>query len=216
MVSCFFGGPGFFQEHSQLWSSLLPSLQAVSSQPTTVSPCVHSPNPTFQHPAPLPSNRQQLRLEHAGLQSGTSMLVLICPTCHRISCCAFLQAPEAPLLSQLICPMSRGLPECRNLFCPSAPHQGCRYHSVSLFLFSSLSPTQLCDFSCPFRCPGPLLVYSRHSVRIAPFLEVFLMYLWGQVNSISFYSAFLTPSPSQSHSVETLLVFMPLWPPTES
>ena len=49
MLLCFYGGPGFLQNHSQLQISSLPSLQAVSSQLTAVlcsglvskSPCLH-------------------------------------------------------------------------------------------------------------------------------------------------------------------------------
>ena len=76
MVPCFFGGPGFFHEHSQLWSSLLPSLRAVSSQPTTVSSLCPLSKPHV--PAPSPSLHQQTTTQAgacraAGLQNGTSM-----------------------------------------------------------------------------------------------------------------------------------------------
>ena len=50
MVPCFYCGLGFFHNLSQLWSSLVSSLQAVSSQPTAVpslGPCskLHIPAP---------------------------------------------------------------------------------------------------------------------------------------------------------------------------
>lgn len=36
MALHFYGGPGFLHKHSQLWSSSLPPLQDVSSQPTSI------------------------------------------------------------------------------------------------------------------------------------------------------------------------------------
>ena len=54
IVLHFYGSQGFFCKHSCLQSSSLPSLQAVSSQPTAVlSPSVCSPNTMFQLPAPF-------------------------------------------------------------------------------------------------------------------------------------------------------------------
>ena len=53
MVSFFYGGLVFFHKHSRLWSSLLQSLQAVSSQPTAISPMSLLFNPHVQAPAPV-------------------------------------------------------------------------------------------------------------------------------------------------------------------
>ena len=73
-------------------------------------------------------------------------------------CCALLQAPEAPLLSQLISSPMRGLPQMRKplLFFSSPPTRGAGPIPLPfLFLFPSsfFWPTWLCgDISCPFRC----------------------------------------------------------------
>ena len=63
-------------------------------------------------PAPSPSPHQQAtaqagacRAAEWNIHVGLNLSYL-----SQTSCCAFLQAPEAPLLSQLICPMVRGLP----------------------------------------------------------------------------------------------------------
>ena len=32
-------------------------------------------------------------------------------------------------------------------------------------------------------------MFSRYSVRIVPFVDVFLMHLWGEVNSMSSYTS---------------------------
>lgn len=52
MALHFYGALGFFHEHSWLQNSSLPSLQAISLQPTAVL----SPNPIFQPPAPVHSS----------------------------------------------------------------------------------------------------------------------------------------------------------------
>ena len=52
MALHFYGALGFFNEHSWLQNSSLPSFQAVSLQPAAVL----SPNPMFQHPAPAHSS----------------------------------------------------------------------------------------------------------------------------------------------------------------
>lgn len=44
-----------------------------------------------------------------------------------------------------------------------------------------------------FGVPGLLLVFRRWSVRTAPSADVFLVYLWGEADPASFYSAILTP-----------------------
>lgn len=64
MVLLCCGGLGFVHEHSQLRSSSLLSPQAVSLQPTLVSPRVCSPNPTFHHPAPtcIPESPYRLQI----------------------------------------------------------------------------------------------------------------------------------------------------------
>ena len=43
---------------------------------------------------------------------------------------------------------------------------------------------------------GLLPEFSRYSVRIVPHVNVFLMYLWEEVSSTSFYSTILISSPN--------------------
>ena len=53
MALYFYGGPHFLHEHSWLQISSFLSLQAVSSQPTSVPPQVCYPNSTLQRPVPM-------------------------------------------------------------------------------------------------------------------------------------------------------------------
>ena len=68
MTPYIYGGVSSLHKLFWLLSSLAPSLQAVSSQPTAVSSLVCSPNPTFQHPSPAAPGDARLRLGCAGLQ----------------------------------------------------------------------------------------------------------------------------------------------------
>ena len=65
--------------------------------------------------------------------------------------------------------------------------------SFSLFL-SSIPPGYMGIFLGLFGVTGPLLVFSRCSVRIVPFVDVFLMCLWGEINSTSSYSSAILES----------------------
>ena len=64
LLLCASSVAGFLQEHSQLWSSSIPSPQAFSLQPTAV---LCSPNHTFQRLALSALVDTHLRLGHAGL-----------------------------------------------------------------------------------------------------------------------------------------------------
>ena len=68
MTPYIYGGLSFLHKLFWLLSSVVPPLQAVSSQPTAVSSLVCSPNPTFQHPSPSVPGDKRLRLRCAGLQ----------------------------------------------------------------------------------------------------------------------------------------------------
>ena len=66
-----------------------------------------------------------------------------------------------------------------------------------LFLFPSffILPGYMGIFLVLLGVRGPLLVFSRCSVRIVPFVDVVSMHLWGEMNSMSSYSStILTPS----------------------
>ena len=60
----------------------------------------------------------------------------------------------------------------------------------ALFFPSIFHPTQVFLFLLVVW--GPLIVFSGCSMRTGPFVDVFLMYLCGEVNSRSSYSAILT------------------------
>ena len=158
-------------------------------------PSVHSPNPTFQHPAPLLTRRHATQ---AGVSRAVAQTICLSLTlsCFPETCCYIpLWSPEVSFLSQLISPPWRGFSECRNLSSPSPLHQGCWSLPISYFLFflSFILPSCVGIFFVLLGVWGLLLVFSRCSVRIVPFVDVFLMYLWGEVNSISSYSSILTP-----------------------
>ena len=110
MAPHFYGSPSFFQEHSWLQSSSLPSPQAVCMQSTAVL----SPGPLSKPhiPAPNPCQHWWTPILGWGMQS--------CGTGHLCKSCSVLPAtdqllhfppvvPEAPLLSQLISLLVRGL-----------------------------------------------------------------------------------------------------------
>ena len=65
---------------------------------------------------------------------------------------------------------------------------------LSLFLSSFILPSYVEIILVLLGVRGVLLVFSPLSVRIVPFVGVFLMHLWGEMNSSSSYSsAILTP-----------------------
>ena len=71
---------------------------------------------------------------------------------------------------------------------------------LSCFLFSSFSllsfilPSYTGIFHVILGVRGPLLVFSWCAVRIIPFVDVFLMHLWGEMNSTSSYSSTILTS----------------------
>ena len=162
MVPHFQGSPRFPQKHSPRQRSSLPSLQAISTQPTAVL----SPGPLSKpHTStPRPCQHRQTPISGWGVQD--------CGPDHLCKSCSVLPAtdgplhflliaPEAPPLFQHILPLVGGLPGCNPpgllLSSPSPIHQGCRSQPISSFLFlpflSFVLPSYAGIFSCPFRCP---------------------------------------------------------------
>ena len=178
MVLPFCGGPCFLHEHSWLWSTLL-SFSQVSLHRQDQCPLrVCSANCTFQHPVLVwRACRSVARTICVGL-------TLSCPP--QTSCWACFWVPEAPLLSS---PCWRGdSPRCRNLSSPSAPCQGCRFYPASSplhfpFFFFFVLCGYIEIFLVLLGIWGPLLVLSRWSVRIIPFVDVFLVHLCGEMLS---------------------------------
>ena len=159
VVLHFCGSPGFSHNHSCLWISSLPSPHAVSSQPTAVLSLGLLYKPHV--PAPSPCLHQWTHISGWGMQGcGIGHLCRshsVLPTTDRLLNSPPI-APKAPLLSQLISPPLRGLPQMREplLSFSSTPRGAGPIPLPLLFLFPSsfFHPTQLCgDLSCPFRCP---------------------------------------------------------------
>ena len=109
-------------------------------------------------------------------------------------------APEASCLSHFILLLVRGLPQVQEpLLSFSSPNPGAQIlcHSLSSF-FSLLLLWVPSVYAGIFpvlpSAQGPRLMFSWSSVRIVPFVDVFLMRLWGEMNSTSSCaSAILTP-----------------------
>ena len=157
MALCLCGSLGFLHEHSWLWSSSLPSPQAVSSQSTAVPSSSLFSNPTFQYPAPVCTGRH---LSQAGACRAVAWTIYVGLTLSYLpqtGCRALLRAPEAPLLSQLTSLLvRRASPDARTSPYLQFSNRGAGPVLLPLlFLFPSsfFCPTQLHgDLSCPFRC----------------------------------------------------------------
>ena len=157
-------------------------------------PRVCSLNPMFQPPAPMCTSR---RLSQAGPRRAvarTTFIGLTLSCLPQTGCCSLLQAPESPLLSQLMSPQVRGLPQVWAPLLtfsslPGAQVPSCFLSSSFPLLLSSVLPGHMRIFLVLLGVQGPLLVFSRCSVRIVPFVAVFLMHLWGEMNFTSSYSS---------------------------
>ena len=147
-------GQGFLLEHSQLWSSSLPSPQDVSSLLTAVPPWVCSPNPMFQHTAPVPTSGHP---SQAGVHRAVARTICVGLTlsCLPQTCCwALLQTPEDPLLSQLISPPVRGLTQMQEHLLTFSSPPGVQV--LSCFL-SSFFPFFLSSYPVMW---GPFLIFQ--------------------------------------------------------
>lgn len=98
--------------------------------------------------------------------------------------------PEVSFPPQFISPLWRGFSECGNFSSLSASHKVWWILLVSslIFFFSGMG-----IFLILLDVQSLPLVFNRCFVRIVPFLGIFLMYLWREVNSMSSYSAILIP-----------------------
>ena len=194
MVLCFCGGLGFLQDHSQLWSSSLPFPQAVSSQPTAVpSPSLLSkPSPCAHWQTPISGccvqccGMDHLFRSHSVLPA-TNVLMGSCPSPW--------SSPSVPAAL----PASEGHPQMWKPLLsfsspPGAQVLSC-FLSSSFFLLPFVLLGYVGIFLVLFGVRGPLLVFSRCSVRIVPFVDVFFMCLWGESNSTSSFSSAIFFSP---------------------
>lgn len=192
VVPCFYGVLAFFCRLSQLLNSLFLSIQALFT--TTSCPLPESMSkPHFPSLSPPLDRRHitQAGLDKAAVETMCTVLTLSCLSqmVHHI----LLWSSEGPFLSLQISP-PWGDFLIKNLFSPSAFPQGCRSF-FWFFFFFFFFPTPLWgDFSCPFMCSeSSSNIQQVLCVRIVPFIDIFLMYWWGDMNSASFSSAILTP-----------------------
>ena len=99
---------------------------------------------------------------------------------------------------------------CRDLSIPSTPHEGCRYHPTSspLPLPSFFHPTLYVGiFLVLLGVQGPLLAFSRCCVGTASRVDVFLIHLWGERNSMSSYSSTILEKTHLPFNKSILLIF---------
>ena len=108
-----------------------------------------------------------------------------------------LNTQGSPLL-QLIFLLVRGPPQTQGSLHDFGSPRGCRYHPASSPLPSPFHPTHHVGVSLVLLgAQGPLLVFGRCSVVTASRVDVSLIHLWGERNSMSSYSSHhLGKSPS--------------------
>ena len=146
----------------------------------------------FQHPAPMHNGRHMWAGAHrcwhrlSGLPA-TDQLFHSLPT-----------APDVLLLPQLISLLVRGflgMWEPLYFFRSHQPPRGVRPISLPLLLLPlflhSVLPGHLGIFFVLSSVQGLWLVFSWCPVRTVPSVDVFLMHLWGEMNSLSYFSAIL-------------------------
>ena len=205
VMPCPYDTLGFFQKLSHLWSSLFLFLQAVFSKPTAVPSWVHSPNPTFEHLAPLYARRHttQAGVHKAAAQTTYTYLTL-----------SFLQQTVAAFPSDplKLCLSPSWFPHCESISLSegTSPHFQLSIrswsHSTSFFHYMLLH-----GFFLPvlLGIQDLLLVFSRYPVRTVPFIDVFLKYLWIKAYSTS-YSAILTLLPFYDYYLLKISLVIPL------
>lgn len=119
--------------------------------------------------------------------------VLTLSSFHRLS------AAFPSILCRSLCipsnfPTLQGFSECWNLSSPSASCQGAGpFLDLSfIFFLSFVLPNDKGIFLVLLGVWSLLLMFNRFSVRITSFVDIFSMYLWGEMNSTSSYSIILT------------------------
>ena len=113
-------------------------------------------------------------------------------------CCTLLWVSEAPFLAWLISQLVKGVPSVRErfLFHSSLPRAQVLSHFLFFFFFLTFIPSSyMVIFLVTLVVWDLLPTFSIYSVRIGLFVDVFLMYLWEEVSSMSFYSTVLISSP---------------------
>ena len=197
--------PRLLLQLSQLWGSLLhPFRLSLHSQQLSL-PWVHSPYPAFQLPGPHSTRGHMTHAAVCRVAARTMSTVLTLSCLPQTGYCIPLRFPEGLFLSQLISPLWAGLFWVQEpLFTFSSPPG---VLVPSCFLFSFFLPFILCSYVGIFLVllgvRGLPLVFSRCSVKFIPFVDVFLIYLWGEVNFTSSYSAILTTPSQDSYNLKS-------------
>lgn len=156
-----------------------------------------------------------LRLRCTGWLHKPSVYVSFCSACHRLAVVLSCEPPNFLSCLRWSPWWWRELPQ---VWQP-------------LLSFSSLPeaqvPTHFClfIFFFPFILPNyveiPLVlsdvwvllpVFSRRPVRVVPFVDVFLIYLWEEASSVSSCSAILILSVQSSFNSSVNLAKSPIWP----
>ena len=162
-------------------------------------PWVHAPNPTFQHPAPLCNRRHttQPGVRRVVAQTMHSSYFVLLSTDHQL---------HSPLIPRRSLSIPADFPTVRECFWVWRPPLTFSFPQgllvpflIPLFLFffflSLILPSGEGIFPIFLGVWSLSLMFSRCSLRIVPFVDVFLMYLWGETNSTSSYSSILTTPP---------------------
>lgn len=184
-----------------LASENAPICAAPFSSPLRLSLCSHSrplfeslfSKPAFQQIAPACTSRCTFQAGvHRAMAQTFSLgrfLFYLPPT----SCCALLWASEALFLSQPISLPVRAFPGYRSfLFSSSFPG----VQVLFCFLFSLFETVVLSPYIVMFRAFLSFQVFEVFclcSVRVVPLVDIFLIFLWEEVSSKSYYSAILIP-----------------------
>lgn len=166
----------------------IPGPQAVSAQITPALSLGLSSK--AQVSAPSPHTHQQMWGLGWGVQEVTSTLCAGLPLfcLPWASCCTLVWAPEATFLYHWSPSWWSKFPGGGTLSSFTAPSQGHRSHPN--YFFSFIIPSNLMIFLAIL--VGNLLpVFSRHSVRNSPHVDILLMYLQKKMSSKSFYSDIL-------------------------
>ena len=141
--------PGFFQELSRSWGSLLLRLSLHTSSCALPGLALQTPPCSTRPPLHKETHDSGRGAQGCGRDLACSPYSVL-PSTDRLLCSPLI--PQRPFSAPADLHTERGFSECGDLSFPSAPHLGCWSLPVSSFLLLSFfHPTWLCgEFSCPF------------------------------------------------------------------
>ena len=195
-------------------STSIPGCGAPLSHPLRLFPCsqqqssprVCSPNPTSQYLSAPADTVSQAGTGRA--VSRTPVYVSLCPACTDLLLCSPLSPWSSPSVpadpgSERASPDAEISPL---LQLPIGVQVPSRFYSSSFSLISFILPGYSGIFLVISGVQGPLLVFSWCSVRIIPFVDVFLMHLWGEMNSVCSYSSIILNPPSPTYFLRSFRI----------